>query len=118
MLAKILGPLASYAVLFLLLAKMFRGKRSSYRDEFKLMLAMLVPMSCYMVSYTVLWHFDRLFVRNFMLEDSGGYGAIITLGQIPMWLMGAVSFVLFPLASAEPRPLGESGAKPGSGIQD
>ncbi|MDA1280861.1 MAG: hypothetical protein O3B95_12645, partial [Chloroflexi bacterium] len=34
-------------------------------------------------------------------SHSGGYGAVLALGRIPIWLIGPVIFVVYPHASAE-----------------
>ena len=71
------------------------------QHELRMMKASLLPMAIYLCGVTLLFHFDRLFVRNFMLAESAGYGAVTTLGSIPWWFISAVVFVIFPLASAE-----------------
>jgi hypothetical protein len=42
-----------------------------------------------------------LFVRNFIVEHSGGYGALATIGVVPSYIIASVVFVIFPLAAAE-----------------
>ena len=83
------------------LRKLFRGERRSYSKEFWFMRTMLLPMAVFLTSSALVGHFDRLFVRNFLLEDSGGYAAILTLGQIPAYFVAPIVFVVFPLAAAE-----------------
>jgi len=61
----------------------------------------IVPVSIFIISSSVLLHFDRLFVRNYLTAFSGGYGAILSLGQIPLYLASPVKMVLFPIASAQ-----------------
>jgi|GEM_PF-5123539 len=78
-----------------------RGARESYSDELKPLLVSILPMAVFIVCSTLLMHFDRLFVRNFRQEVSDGYAAILTLGQIPLWIIGPMTIVLLPLASAE-----------------
>ena len=93
----------SLSVLFFMpgVVKSISGLRESYDNEFVIMKQMLIPMSIYLLSAALLSNFDKLIVRNFLLADSGGYGAILTIGSIPMSIMGAIVFVVFPLASAE-----------------
>jgi O-antigen/teichoic acid export membrane protein len=100
-LARILAGLVTIIVLLFVLRKLFVGGRSRYPDELALMKAMALPMSVYMASTTILFNFDRLFVRNFLLRDSSGYGAIVTVGSIPLYFIGSLVFVVFPLAAAE-----------------
>jgi len=88
------------AVLFCLRPVM-SGKRESYSEEAPVMRATLVPVTIYVVSMALLCHFDRLYVRNFILHESGGFGAIVTLGMIPVFLIGPVLYVVFPVISAE-----------------
>jgi O-antigen/teichoic acid export membrane protein len=95
---------ASIVVTLLALAMMRKtifGPRASYAEEFPVIRGMVIPMSIYFLSTTLLLNMDRLLVRNFLLEHSGGYGAIVTLGSIPLYLLGGLVFVMFPIASAE-----------------
>jgi len=62
---------------------------------------MYLPMAAYVLATTALARFDVLFVRHYLLDESAGYGAVVTLGQIPLWMVSPVIFVIFPLASAE-----------------
>jgi O-antigen/teichoic acid export membrane protein len=62
---------------------------------------MLLPMTVLAVSNALGGNFDRLFVRNFMVEESAGLSAIFTLGQIPRILLSPLGFVLFPIAAAQ-----------------
>lgn len=75
--------------------------RASYRNEWPSIRQTLLPASLLIVSTILLLTFDRLFVRNFLQAESGGFGAIITLGQIPMWFLLPLVTILLPLASAE-----------------
>ncbi|MEI6219300.1 MAG: hypothetical protein WCP86_10395, partial [bacterium] len=75
----------------------------SYRDseEWPTIKRTMLPAMLMITSTTLLLYFDRLFVRNFLPGDSGGLGAIITLGQIPMWFLLPLVTILLPLVSAE-----------------
>jgi hypothetical protein len=99
--ARILGTLGATAFVLGRLGGMVRGRRAGYRSEWPHMLRMLAPMVLLSLSSGLLVHFDRLLARNFLLADSGGYGVIVSLGQIPVWLIGPVTFVVFPLVAAE-----------------
>lgn len=99
--SRVLANALAAVALFLILRGSFAGARRSYREEWDVMRAMLVPMTAYVFGSAALVHFDRLFVRNFMVEQSGGYGAVVTLGAIPQYFLGALVFVLFPLAAGE-----------------
>ena len=94
------GGLMGILVLLFVLP-LLKGPKCSYGEEIHALKGTLVPMSIFLTSQTILFHFDRLFVRNFLLEESGGYAAVITLGQIPLWLIGPIILVLLPMASAE-----------------
>lgn len=74
---------------------------TSYIEEWSSIKQALIPSILMIVSTTLLISFDKLFVRNFLPGDSGGLGAIITLGQIPMWFLLPLVTVLLPLVSAE-----------------
>ena len=80
---------------------MLKGPREPYSEELRGLASTLLPMSVFMASQIFLFHFDRLFVRNFLVGDSDGYSAVLTLGQIPLWLAGPVTLILLPMASAE-----------------
>jgi O-antigen/teichoic acid export membrane protein len=101
LLARVGAGVITTMLVFAMLAGIFRGERAAYSEEFGIMKQTALPMSIYVISITVLSSFDRLFVRNYLLADSGGYGAMVTLGSIPVYLIGAVLFVIFPLAAAE-----------------
>ncbi len=75
--------------------------RAPYPDEFSLIMQSLVPAALHVTALTVLLNFDRLLVRNFLTADSGGFGAVVTLGAFPLLLIGPVLFVTLPLAAAE-----------------
>jgi len=94
------GLLMAALVLFLL-RSLFRGDGESYAGERREMWKMVLPMSVFACSMALLQHFDRLFVRNFLLEHSGGYGAIVTLGMVTSYAVAPIVFVVFPLAAAE-----------------
>jgi O-antigen/teichoic acid export membrane protein len=76
------------------------GDKVRCHEEYKEIARGLFPMAVFMISTVVLMHFDRLFVRNFLTPDSGGYGAVITLGAIPGLLIVPLAYVSFPLAAA------------------
>ena len=99
--ARALAWLAVGVMTLLLIKGKLRGEKESYADEYKVIKKTIVPMAILVTSMTLLVHFDRLFVRNFLTADSGGYGAIVTLGYIPSLLIGPIAFVILPLASAE-----------------
>jgi O-antigen/teichoic acid export membrane protein len=101
LLARVGASAVTIVIVFAMLAGRFRGERAAYGEELAMMKRMVLPMTVYIVSTTALSSFDRLFVRNYLLADSGGYGAIVTLGSIPTYLIGAILFVIFPLAAAE-----------------
>jgi O-antigen/teichoic acid export membrane protein len=84
-----------------LMFSMCIGPKASYADERKILLRVLGPMAIFVLVSTLGLHFDRLFVRNFLVEHSGGYAAILTLGQIPTLLIAPIVFVTLPIASAE-----------------
>lgn len=100
--ARVWAGLATFGIFFALHAvRQIKGERASYREELRPLLSTVLPMTVFLGCFVAMVHFDRLFVRNFMIEDSGGYGAVITLGQIPLWISGPITWVLFPMASAE-----------------
>ncbi|MDA1087154.1 MAG: hypothetical protein O2901_09085 [Verrucomicrobia bacterium] len=93
------GGLAA-ALVFLSVRKVFMVARAEYHEERTVMVSALLPMSVYIVSTTLLFHFDPLIVRNFMVAESAGYGAVLTLGRIPLWFVSPLIFVIFPLVAA------------------
>jgi len=99
--ARVAGPILIIAAFAWGGRAMLFGQRERYGDERKLMLGTVLPMFCYTLSNVLLWRFDALFVRHYNFEQSAGFGAVITFGQIPMWLIGPLVFVVFPLASAQ-----------------
>jgi len=101
MFARIIASGVSVLLVFILLKSVISGKKESYRDELNVIKSALLPMFMFLCSFTLLLHFDRLFVRNFLLTDSGGYGAVIALGMIPSYFVSPLIFVMFPLAAAE-----------------
>jgi len=98
--ARLIAPLFIGLWMLRRVAWIWQGPRESYADEMRLAMKMWIPVAIQMLAMTLLG-FDRLFVRNFMLSDSGGFAAVLTLGQIPMWLIAPITTVLFPMASAE-----------------
>lgn len=102
LLARIAASVLSGLVIFYALRHIWVGpRRRLEEDEWALMRNLLLPMALFTISSTLLFHFDRLLVRNFLTAESGGYAVIVTLGSIPGYFIGSVVFVLFPLASAE-----------------
>ncbi len=102
LLARIAAGLLAGGIIFYGLRQFWVGDRQSLgRTEWALMRNLLLPMALFTISSTLLFHFDRLLVRNFLTAESGGYAVIVTLGSIPSYLVGSVVFVLFPLAAAE-----------------
>ncbi len=101
MFARIIAASLTVFLVFILLRSAITGPKSAYPDEMKVIKRTILPMFVYLAVFTVLMHFDRLFVRNFLLEDSGGYGAVIALGMIPSYFVAPLVFVMFPLAAAE-----------------
>ena len=101
LLARMVGIIIGLIIGFRVVIPLFRSERASYADEKNFLRALVLPMTVFIICRTVLLHFDRLFVRNYMLADSAGYGAIVTIGQIPMVAISAIILVIFPLAAAE-----------------
>jgi O-antigen/teichoic acid export membrane protein len=99
--ARVLTTLAILLFLIAILSKSNRGSRAPYPEERTLMLQMLIPMAALAFNSTLAGNFDRLFVRNFMVEESAGISAIFTLGQIPRLLLSPLGFVLLPVAAAQ-----------------
>ena len=81
--------------------KSITGPRAPLKTEWAVMGRSVLPMTLFWAGITLLMHFDRLFVRNFLPMESGGFGAIVTFGTIPVLAVSAVSFVVFPIAAAE-----------------
>jgi O-antigen/teichoic acid export membrane protein len=79
----------------------FRTRRVRYAEEKKVIRESIVPIAILLTTTTLLGNFDKLFIRNFITSESGGYGAVVTLGSVPALIIGAVVFVVFPLAAAE-----------------
>lgn len=100
-LARILSSCVALVILILSLQKLQYSSGADYRDEKAVMWNTFTPILIYQICIVALFHCDKLFVRNFLYSDSGGYGAIATLGSIPAYFIGAMSFVAFPLASAD-----------------
>jgi O-antigen/teichoic acid export membrane protein len=102
LLARIAASLLAGGIVFYSLRHFWVGERRALgNDEWIVMRNLLLPMALFTISSTLLFHFDRLLVRNFLTAESGGYAVIVTLGSIPGYLVGSVVFVLFPLAAAE-----------------
>lgn len=101
LLARAGGGAVSIVCMLFLLRGAFRGRRVSYAGELRGMGAGLWAVAVFVVASILLSQFDHLFVRNFLLPDSAGYGAVITVGQIPVRLMDPLVFVVFPLAARE-----------------
>lgn len=94
------GGVTVVAVLFAL-RSMLSGASAFDKEEWRHLSRMLIPMGIFQLATLGLMGFDRLYVRNFLVADSGGYGAVASLGLIPFYLTNSVAFVVFPLASAE-----------------
>ena len=101
MFARIIAASVAVLLVFVLLRSVIIGNKEPYHDEMKVIKSAIIPMFLFLGSLALLLHFDRLFVRNFLLSDSGGYGAVIALGMIPSYFVAPLVFVMFPLASAE-----------------
>lgn len=99
--ARVAGNILAIVVVFVLLRSVLSGVRLRYSEEISFIKELFLPMTLFMGSLALMLHFDKLFVRNFMVEDSGGFSAVVTLGVIPMFFVGPVVFVLFPLVAAE-----------------
>jgi O-antigen/teichoic acid export membrane protein len=84
-----------------LLRSAFTGVKASYREELGVIRDGALPIVLYVISASLLIHFDRLFVRNFLTAESGGYAAIVTLGSIPQLMIAPIVFVVLPYAAAE-----------------
>lgn len=101
LLARVVAPVITLAIFAWAIRGVLRMPREPYTEERRAMVRMLLPMGLYLASYSLLYRFDTLFVRHYLLEASAGYGAVVTLGQIPLWLIAPLVFVIFPLAAAE-----------------
>lgn len=99
--ARVLSGLIMVAILIVLIRPSYKGNRAPYSEERSAMLKMVLPMAVLYIGATLALNFDRLFVRNFMIEHSAGLSAILMLGQIPGLVIAPISFVLFPMAAAE-----------------
>jgi hypothetical protein len=97
---RIAAGAASTIFVLLAMRRILRGPRADYAEETAVMKPMLIPMAILVTSNAFLLHFDPLLVRNFMFVESAGYGAIVTLGRIPLWLINPIIFVVFPLVAA------------------
>ncbi len=100
----IAARVASGCIMIVLLLRLIRsghrGTREPYPEERAAMIRMLLPMGVLIATGAVALSFDRLFVRNFMVEHSAGISAIFMLGQIPSLIIAPLSFVIFPIAAA------------------
>jgi len=101
LIARAAASIVALLVMFFFIRSSVVGPHQSYATERRVMFGTLLPMTVYLCSLALLFHFNRLFVRNFLLSDSGGYGAVVTWGTIPAYFISPIAFVLFPLASAE-----------------
>lgn len=99
--ARIAAGVVALCVLAVLLRHYLKGPRASYRSELGVARDTAISLGVYALGLRMLQDFDCLFVRNYWQEHSGGYGALITFGQIPVWLVGSLIMVLFPMVSAE-----------------
>jgi len=100
-LARVLSGFVMLVLLMKLIRYSHRGDRQPYGEERSTLLRMLFPMAVFVVISTLGTNFDRLFVRNFMMHESGGYAAMLTLGQMPRLMITPLIFVLFPIAAAQ-----------------
>lgn len=100
-LSRVFAGLVAVGVAVFLALPQLRVKGQECREELVLMMKMYGPMVLYTVSLVILFGIDKLFIRNFLVEESGGYGAITTLGILPCYMITPVIYVIFPLASAE-----------------
>ena len=93
---------AVLVVIFVFVLKAVLGKPQRRAvKEFGLMKKMVLPAFIFLAGTTVLFQVDKLFVRNFAPQLSGGYGAITTWGTLPLYFIAPLVFVVFPIASAE-----------------
>jgi O-antigen/teichoic acid export membrane protein len=100
LLGRVGGGLFTLAWTLLATAWIWRIRPAPFAEEAAVAREMWLPVAVTTVSFAALG-LDRLYVRSFLLDDSGGFAAVLTLAQIPLWLVGPVATVLFPLASAE-----------------
>jgi O-antigen/teichoic acid export membrane protein len=100
-LSRVVSGLLAAVALIVVMRRSFVGPRRSYGNEWGVILRAIVPMAAYACGTAALVHFDRLLVRNFLLNESGGYGAVVTFGSIPQYFLGALTFVVFPVAAGE-----------------
>jgi O-antigen/teichoic acid export membrane protein len=98
---RVLATAVSTVVIMVSVRSILKAPRSTYREEIEVMKPMLIPMAVFTTSNAFLLYFDPLLVRNFMFVESAGYGAIVTLGRIPLWLINPIIFVVFPLVAAD-----------------
>lgn len=99
--ARVAAWLLTTAALLWVLRGAFTGAKVSYHEEMKVIRDGALPIVLYVISASLLFHYDRLFVRNFLTVESGGYGAIVTLGTIPSLVIASIVFVVLPYAAAE-----------------
>jgi len=99
--AKALPGVITGIMAVILLKPLFSGQRVRDPAEMSLMNEMFIPVNIYLGCLALLSHMAPLFVRNFMVNQSGGYGALSTMGIIPGHIIASVVFVIFPLAAAE-----------------
>ena len=99
--ARAFSSLFILVILFIVIYRHHKGEKTSYHEERTRLFLMILPMFIYVLSSSLAMHFDRLYVRNFLVNDSYGLSAIFMLGQIPRLAIAPLIFVLFPLASAE-----------------
>lgn len=101
MIAKAVPGIVTGAIIVVLFKGLLSGPKSRDVEEVKLMKTMLLPMNVYLCCISLLSNIATLFVRNFIVEHSGGYGAIATLGVVPNYIITSIVFVIFPFAAAE-----------------
>jgi len=99
--ARAVGWVLTTVALLWLLRGTFTGVKASYREEMGIIRDGALPIVLYVISASLLFHYDRLFVRNFLTAESGGYAAIVTLGSIPQLMIAPIVFVVLPYAAAE-----------------
>lgn len=101
LLARTGSGIITIITVFLCLRPFISVKRESYADEIPIIKSTAFPMLLFFVGVNLLGQFDQLFVRNFLLADSGGYAALITLGAVSGHLISPITFVIFPIAAGE-----------------
>ncbi len=99
--ARVLTSVLALVAGFWFLKRILAVPRKPYAAEWRTMLGSTWSIAVFSLGTALLMNFDRLFVRNFLLADSGGYGAVITVGQIPLWFVGSITMVLFPMAAGD-----------------